>query len=116
MWPVDMERAINRLQGTGKRKARPHDRPPLADLPIAIRESELNSSLGERAVRKMERAGHVITGVRVNTVLFGEFLKAQERVKRPAISRSAQGVTNGGLVTCDEVMEKNRAEEEREKE
>ena len=71
LWPVDMERAINRLQGTGKRKARPHDRPPLADLPIAIRESELNSSLGERAVRKMERAGHVITGVRVNTVLFG---------------------------------------------
>ena len=63
MWPVDMERAINRLQGTGKRKARPHDRPPLADLPIAIREGELNSSLGERAVRKMERAGHVITGV-----------------------------------------------------
>ena len=36
LWPVDMERAINRLQGTGKRKARPHDRPPLADLPITI--------------------------------------------------------------------------------
>ena len=62
MWPMDMERAIYRLQGTGKRKARPHDRPPLADLPIAIREGELNSSLGERAVRKMDRAGHVITG------------------------------------------------------
>ena len=49
-------------------------------------------------------------------MLFGEFLKAQERVKCPAISRSAQEVTNGGLVTCDEVMEKYRAEEEREKE
>ena len=115
LWPVNMDRAINRLHGTGKRKARPDDCPPLADIPLAITEEELNSSLGPRAANKLQRDGHTIAGLRIATVLFGAFLKAQERVTRPAISRSAQGVTAGGLVTCEEVMAKYRADEERKK-
>ena len=115
LWPVNMDRAINRLHGTGKRKARPDDRPPLADIPLAITEEELNSSLGPRAANKLQRAGHTIAGLRIATVLFGGFLQAKERVTRPAISRSAQGVTAGGLVTCEEVMAKYRADEERKK-
>ena len=111
LWPVNMDRVINRLHGTGKRKARP----PLADIPLAITEEELNSSLGPRAANKLQRAGHTIAGLRIATVLFGGFLKAQERVTRPAIFRSAQGVTAGGLVTCEEVMAKYRADEERKK-
>ena len=100
LWPVNMDRAIKRLHGTGKRKARPDDRPPLADIPLAIIEKELNSSLGPRAAMMLQRAGHTIAGVRIMTVLFSDFMKAQERVTRPAISRSAQRATAGGLVTC----------------
>lgn len=37
-------------------------------------------------------------------VLFGEFLKAHQRVARPACSRSAKGVTNGITFTRDEVI------------
>ena len=66
-------------------------------------------------MNKLQRAGHTITGVRIVTVLFGGFLKAQEWVTRPTISRSAQGVTTRGLVTCEEVMVKYRADEERKK-
>ena len=116
LWPVDMDRAINRLHGTGKRKARLDDRPPLADIPLAITEEELNFSLGPRALIKLQQAGHTIAGVGIVAVLSGGLLKAQERGTRPAISRSAQGVTAGGLVTCEERMAKYRADEERKKE
>ena len=77
LWPVDMDRAIYRLHRTRKRKARPDDRPPLADIPLANTEEELNSSLGPPAAMKLQRAGHTIAGVRIVTVLFGDFLKAQ---------------------------------------
>ena len=113
--PVNMGQAIKRLHGTGKRKARPDDRPPLADIPLAITKEEFKSSLGPRAVMKLQRAGHTFAGVRIVTVLFGGFLKAQKRVTRPAISRSAQGVTAGGLVTCEDMMAEYRADEERKK-
>ena len=116
LWPVDMDRAINRHHGTGKIKARLDDRPPLADIPLAITEEVLSSSLGPRAMMKLQRAGHTIAGASMVTVLFGGFLKAQERMTRPAISRSAQGVTVGGIVPCEEVMVKCRADEERKKE
>ena len=116
LWPVDMERAINRLQGTGpKRKARPDDRAPLADIPVTIGDNELIASLGPRSVRKLQQDGHAISRVRIGTVLFGEFLKAQERVTRPAISRSGQGIAHGGLLTCDEVL-KRLGEDQRKKE
>ena len=82
LWPMDMDRAINRLHGTGRRKSRQDNRPPL-----------MNPSLGQRAVLKLQWVGHAIAGVRIVTVLFDGFLKARERLARPAISRSAQGVT-----------------------
>ena len=113
--PVNINRAINRLHGTWKIKVRPDDGPPLVDIPLTITEEELNSSLGPRAVKKLQRAGRTIAGVKIVTVLFDGFLKAQERVTRPAISRSAQRVTAGELVTCEEVMANYRADEERKK-
>ena len=113
---ADMDRATNRLHRTEKRKARPSDRPPLVDIPLAITEEELSYSLGPRAGMKLQRAGHTIVGVGIETVLFDDFPKAQEGVTRPAISRSAQGVTAGGLITCEEVLSENRADEERKEE
>ncbi|CAM9182498.1 unnamed protein product [Ascophyllum nodosum] len=80
LWPVDMERGINRLHGT-KRKARPDDRPQLADVAVVISEKELISSLGAQAAKKLQRSGHAIAGVRSSIVFLGEFLKAQEREK-----------------------------------
>lgn len=36
-----MERALNRLDAIGtKRKERPHDTPPLADIPVPITENQ----------------------------------------------------------------------------
>ena len=86
LWPVDTQRAVNVLQCTGKIKARPDDRPPLNDIPVAIYDNELTASLGPRPARKLQQCGRTITGMRVRTVLFGEFLKARERVTHPAIS------------------------------
>lgn len=52
LWTVDMNRAINKLQGAGsKRKARPYDRPPLVGFPSPISVNELIASLGPRLVR-----------------------------------------------------------------
>lgn len=116
LWPVDMERALNRLEGCGKRKARSTDRPPLVDIPIAITDNGLVESLGPRSVRKLQRKGHTITGVKIGTVLFGEFLKARERVTRPAIVRGVQGITAGGNLTSDEVLERYRLDSERKEE
>ena len=115
LWPVNMDRVINRLHGTGKIKARPDDRPSLADISLAITKEELKSSLGPRAVNKLQRAGNTVSGARIVTVLSGGFLETQERVTRPAISGSAQGVMAGGLVTCEEMMAKYRADEDRKK-
>lgn len=65
-----MQRAIDRLKGAGKRKARPNDRPLLSDIPVSISENELEQSLGPRSVRKLKAAGHTVTGIRVDTVVF----------------------------------------------
>lgn len=51
---MDMLRASNRLKGIEKRKTRPINRPPLADIPVAINEDEVEKSLGARAVRKLQ--------------------------------------------------------------
>ena len=60
-----MDRAINRLHRTGKRKARPSDRPPLVDIPLlAITEEELSYSLGPRAGMKLQRTSSTIGGGR----------------------------------------------------
>lgn len=115
LWPVDMHRALNRLRGRGsKRPALQGDRPPLADVPVAISENVLAASLGDRAVRKLRAQGHTITGLRVSTVMFGGYLKHRETSRRPSISRRASGITKGGLLTCEEVMTRYE-EDERQK-
>ena len=45
-----------------------------------------------------------MSGQKINTIFFGEYIKEKERVVRQAIQRSAQGVTKGGLLTHPEVM------------
>lgn len=78
LWPVDMQRVMDRLQETGKRKARPTERPLLTDVPIAITENQLIESLGSRSARKLKENGHVIAGVSICTVMLGEFLKERD--------------------------------------
>ena len=90
---MDMDWVINRLHGTGRRIPRVDNRPPLDDILLAITKEKFNPSLGPRAVLKIQRAGHAIAGVRIVIVLFDGFLKAQERLARPAVSRNAQRVT-----------------------
>ena len=55
-------------------------------------------------MRSLRDNGYTLTGLRIATVLFGEFLKVQQRITRPARSRSAKGVVNGGILTRDEVV------------
>ena len=86
LWPVNMDQASNRLHPTGKGEVRPDDCPPKADILLPINEEDLNSLLGLRAVKKLQRAGHTVAGVRIVTVFLGEFLKVQEWVTRPALS------------------------------
>ena len=102
--PVNMEKAMGRLQGCAKRKERPTDRKPLSDIPIAITENELQDSLGDRAVRKLQQQGYTVTGLRVGTVMLGGVVKASKFNKKRAISRSSGGVPDGGLLTCDAVL------------
>lgn len=51
LWRADMQRACKKLKGTGKRKARPDDRPTLTDIPSATGEGELERSLGGKIMR-----------------------------------------------------------------
>lgn len=79
LWPMDMERAMKRLQGTGsKRQPRPDDRLLLADGLVVISENEMMACVGPRPVRKLQYGSQTVTG---------EFLKAQEKVTRPVTSR-----------------------------
>ena len=55
----------------------------------------MTASPGPRSVRRLQQCGHVITGLKVGTVLFGKRLMAGERVTHLAISPSSQEVTNG---------------------
>lgn len=67
-WPVDMTRAINRLQRAGsKKKARPYDRPPLVGFPSPISVNELIASLGPRSVRNLNRGDRMVTGGKIGT-------------------------------------------------
>lgn len=101
-----MQRALNRLTVTGKRKAGPDNRPPLVDIFVPIENGELERLLGARVVRRLQAQGITTTGVRIGTVMLGSFLKALERVTRPVVSRSAVGITNERLPTSDEVLSK----------
>lgn len=93
IYPVDMMRGINRLSGRGtKRKEGTFGRPPLEDLPMVVTDKDIADSLGRRAKRQLHTAAHPTTGLRINTVFFGECTK-KERVAPPAIIRSQQGVT-----------------------
>lgn len=114
LWPVDADRAINRLKARGtKRKEREGARPPLRDVPVASSENELAAAVGDRGLRELRDNGHTLTGLRVNTVLFGEYIKVQKSVTRSATGRIAKGVVQGGILTTDEIV--TELEEERRK-
>ena len=99
LWPVDMDRAVGRLQGTGKGKPRPNDRPPLADVPIAASLKQLEEDLGERALRRLKASGHSIQGLRVGTVMLGGILRQRKRAKKLLTTWAAADVTDGGILT-----------------
>eukprot|EP00904_Undaria_pinnatifida_P002903 jgi/Undpi1/12613/HiC_scaffold_6.g02282.m1 len=114
--PANMEKAMGRLQGCGKRKERPTDREALSDIPVAITEKELQDSLGERAVRKLQQQGYTVTGLRVGTVMLGGVVKTRRYNKKRAISRSSGGVPDGGLLTCNAVLAACEEDDRRKKE
>ena len=89
------------------RKSRSANHLLLADIPVAISKNELTAAPGTCSVRRLQQYGHVITGLRVGTVMFGKYLKAGERVTHPVIY-PMQGVTNGGLVTYEELLAQYR--------
>lgn len=117
--PLDRDRAMNRLNGRGtKRKERSFDRPPLADLPLLINDDHIRESLGHRAQRQLRDGGHTITGLRVNTVFFGSYIKEKEKTVRAPTERLSYGLPKGGLLTQPEIIEKvkENAEKKREEE
>ena len=105
LWPVDMDRAVGRLQGTGKRKPRPTDRPPLANVPIAASQKQLEEGLGERALRRLRASGHSIQGLRVGTVMLGGILRQRKRAKKLPTTRAAAGVPDRGMLTSKEILD-----------
>ena len=96
LWPVDMDRAVGQLQGTGKKKLRPTDRPSLADVPIVASQKQLEEYLDERTLCRLRASGHSIQGLRVDTVMLGEVLRQRKRAKKLPITRTAAGVPDGG--------------------
>lgn len=54
------------------------------NIAVAIGEKELVSSIGTRSGEQSVRCGHTVTVLRVDAGSFGEILKAQKRLSRPA--------------------------------
>ena len=68
--------SINRLKSSGtKRKEREGARPPLADIPVVSCETQLAAAVGDQGVRSLRDNGYTLTGLRIGTMLFSEFLK-----------------------------------------
>lgn len=93
----------------------PDDRPTLGDIPVAITDNELEKSFAPRSIERLQSKIRAIAGLRVGAVMFSEFLKSQELVTHPEISRSAAGAVSSGFLTCDDILTKTR-EDERQKE
>ncbi|CAB1115478.1 unnamed protein product [Ectocarpus sp. CCAP 1310/34] len=106
LWPVDMDRALTRLQGTAKRKERPTGRPPLEDVPIAMTHEQLEEAIGERCLRQLKAGGHTITGLKVGTVMLGGLLTQRKRAKKLATSRGSLGLPHGGNINSEEFLAK----------
>ena len=85
-----------RLWLTETRKSLSDDRPPLADIPLAITEEKLKSSLCPSVVMKLQRASHSIAGMRIVGVFSCGFLKARERVTRSVVSGALKQSRAGG--------------------
>ncbi|CAB1116662.1 unnamed protein product [Ectocarpus sp. CCAP 1310/34] len=105
LWPVNKERALGRLKGTAKKKARRDERPPLQDVPIAALNEQLEKDIAERALRVLRGQGHTVTGIRVGTVLLGGLLTQRKRAKKMATSRGSLGLPDGGNITAPEFLD-----------
>ncbi|CAB1111596.1 unnamed protein product [Ectocarpus sp. CCAP 1310/34] len=106
LWPVDMDRALTRLQGTAKRKEGPTGRPPLEDVPIAMTHEQLEEAIGERGLRQLKAGGHTITGLKVGTVMLGGLLTRRKRAKKLATLRGSLGLPDGGNINSEEFLAK----------
>lgn len=98
LWPVDMQRALHRLKGTGKRTTQPDNCPPLAHMPVTISEDDLKKLLASRTQWRLRVEDISTTSVRKSAVMLSSVLKAQERATRPGIPWSAARITKGGLL------------------
>ncbi|CAB1119596.1 unnamed protein product [Ectocarpus sp. CCAP 1310/34] len=102
-------------EGTTKRKEGPTGRPPLEDVPIAMTHEQLEEAIGERGRRQLKAGGHVITGLKVGTVMLGGLLTQRKRAKKLATSRGSFGLPDGGNITSEEVLAKADAKERADK-
>ncbi|CAN0311148.1 unnamed protein product, partial [Ectocarpus sp. 4 AP-2014] len=85
LWPVNMEKAINRLHS--KRKQRENDRRIREDLAVVACKDQLERDLGRAALLEPKRQGLVIEGLRVNTVFLGGLTRLTKRTKAFATVR-----------------------------
>lgn len=72
----------------------------VGDLTMLVTNNHIADSLDYRAQRQLRAVGHIIAGLRVNTVFLWEYIKEKGRVARPAIVLSAHRVTTTGGFFC----------------
>ena len=82
------------------------DRPPLADIPLLVNIENIRESLGHRAQRQLRDGGDPITGLRMNTVFFGSYIKEKEKTARAPTDRLLYGLSKGGPLTHPEIAKK----------
>ncbi|CAB1120235.1 unnamed protein product [Ectocarpus sp. CCAP 1310/34] len=101
LWPVNMEKAINRLHS--KRKQRENDRPIPEDLAVVASKKQLEEDLGHAALLELKRQGVMTEGLRVNTVFLGGLTRLTKRSKSFATVRAGGGKPEGGLLSAEEL-------------
>ncbi|CAB1118916.1 unnamed protein product [Ectocarpus sp. CCAP 1310/34] len=94
LWPVNVEKAINRLHS--KRKQRENDRPIPKDLAVVASKKQLEKDLGHAALLELKRQGVVMEGLRMNTVFLGGLTRLTKRSKSFATVRKVGGRGCGG--------------------
>ncbi|CAM9140205.1 unnamed protein product, partial [Ectocarpus sp. 4 AP-2014] len=113
LWPVNMEKAINRLHS--KRKQRENDRPIPEDLAVVAYKEQLEQDLGRAALLELKRQGLMMEGLRVNTVFLGGLTRLSKRSKIFATVRAGGGKPEGGLLSAEEhlaIARKDKEEKE----
>lgn len=100
---MNLDGAIDRLKGRGtKGKELDDARPPSADIPVVSSKTQLAAAAGDGQMQLRSNSYILTRGVKWFRRC--SFLKVQQRIIRPATSRSVTGVVNGGTPTSDYVV------------